>query len=143
MSKRTLSGNVVTEMLKTTQTIGNQKTIDALKTARNGAMGGQPHIEYVVSIVCTELSVSFEDVKNNVTNSVSDDMLYAKGFIVYYLRRKFETEWVVLKNLLDRDQSTLHKSKKLITDLNSNHSHDKPYCDHKKKLDDILKKYKP
>jgi hypothetical protein len=135
MKKTTNHAALFDELANTVKTIGVDKTILVLKNAINT---NDRTIRFVVNLVCLEMDVSFDKVKGTVTNE--DNINYARGFIVYYVRQSFEIKrWDILRILLNREyNSTLWRAEKLILNLNPKILRHRPFCDKKKKMDELI-----
>src|SRR5438045_6444056 len=102
---------IIEELQQTLGVLGIRRTIDALKRARDTGDPVQLHIGFVSDLVCGHFSTTIEKLKDG---NERQDMTYARAFIVHYLRMEVKVEWKEIKDLLDRDQSNLHRSGKLI-----------------------------
>lgn len=130
------------ELQRTLSLMGFKKTIEALKNARQIHEEKEPVVMFVVQMVCNEYAVNFQQITDNKSTRPSDAVNYARAFIIHYLRKPFEIGWEDLKTLLKRkDQSSLFKWGRLVTDLKPYLAQDKQHCQKKEVFDQKIKKY--
>lgn len=128
------------ELNKTVQQKGPEAVIALLRNSRT-PVADDDDIKFVAVSVCNEIGIEMHILINEQAND--DASLYAKGFIVYYLRESFQVEWSVIKALLKhRNQSYLWKLMQNVKTLKSYLAAQAAYYQHKSKLDEIINSYK-
>ena len=135
MAKTNVS-TLLDEVKKTVDARGEDATVQALRNARN--IDDNSSIQFIINIVCTQFSISREKLAKEKT----DVTKYAKGFIVYYLRTSFNTEWSIIKVVLDhKDQSWLYDLMKLVKELKPKLPAHVTWLSAKEKMDKQIKNF--
>lgn len=136
MSKK-ISEKIVSQLLTTMQNVGPEQTLKGLEAINRD---GNHYLQFVRQTVCAKLVIEFDALVNEITRS--DEIIYGRGFIVYFSRKHFDVDWKELCGLLNRKQNSLWKSLCLIKDLKPGSKHDQPWIAIKEELDVVMKKYK-
>lgn len=131
---------VIDELKQTLGFLGVKRTIDALKKARVSGDPVQLHISFITDLICGSFSTTLEKMKEE--KGRQNDTSYAKAFIIHYLRIEFKIDWKEIKELLDRDQSSLFRCGKMIKQLDARLVPHRPYCQKKEFFDQKVKQYK-
>lgn len=137
MAKEKISTSDLLDELNTSIKLhGVKATMDMLRQNNEKAHAG--HIQFVVAMVCRQFTISIEQMmqeKNEATK-------YAKGFIVFYLRNDFKTEWSIIKSALgQKDQSWLWRLMKLVKELKPKFPAHATWLVAKNNFDGQLKEY--
>src|SRR5436190_9273931 len=122
--------DLLLELNHTINSIGVPATIALLRNSREQVSPDQK-ISFVVIAVCNQLTITVPDLQNKT----DDRIQYAKGFIIFYLRKHFRIKWKDIKLVLNhRNQSWLWQLKKSIDQLKPNLGAHADWC----KAKDIL-----
>jgi hypothetical protein len=128
------------EVRKTIDSCGEQATVALLRNARQEV---SPHndVKFVITCVCNILQVSIDQLIHGI--STDNSTKYAKGFIVYYLRKDFRIEWKEIMTLLNhRNQSWLWELMKLVRELKPKLPADLQWVLIKKRIEKMIVEYK-
>lgn len=136
------SNILLDEVTKTLNLIGFKRMIASLKTQRQLREHLDPHITFVILLVCQEYGVEFSALVDSTTTHPEVSVIYARAFIVHYLRCDFKITWPDLKILFRRKSKvSIYNWSKTIPQLKPGIGADKEHATRKMILDEKIKQY--
>lgn len=129
------------EIHATLKLVGYKQMIAALRAQRQVRELKDPHITFVIMLVCQDYGVDFQQLLESTTHP-STQATYARAFIIHYLRTGFEVTWMDLRILFRRrSKFSLYKWGKTVQALKGHLAADREHCAKKMIFDEKVKQY--